>query len=186
LDAARKLIAEHGFEATSTKVIAAAAGVPSGLVFYYFETKEALIEALIDEAPTAAENARARGRNRSLEAVLRAYYDDLLETRYLTQIVVAAVASSHPIAQKALRRLRRALSALAEYFRSQSTGSTAVKSEVLADVVNASMITAVLINRPKDVSSFEASRRSCAVVLRPHNEYHVKRAEKKPRVNDPL
>lgn len=45
LAAARKLIAEHGLEATSTKAIAAEAGVPSGLVFYYFETKDALIEA---------------------------------------------------------------------------------------------------------------------------------------------
>jgi len=154
LEAARKLIAEHGFEATSTKVIAAAAGVPSGLVFYYFETKDALIEAIIDEAPAVVENAIARAGNRSLEAVLRAYYDDLLETRYLTQIVVAAIASSHPIAQKVLRRMRRALSALAAYLRSHSTESTVVKPEVLAEVINASMITAVLITRPKDVSSF--------------------------------
>jgi AcrR family transcriptional regulator len=154
LESARKLIAEHGFEATSTKVIAAAAGVPSGLVFYYFETKDALIEAIVDEAPTIAENAISRAGNRSLEAVLRAYYDDLLESRYLTQIIVAAVASSHPIAQKVLRRMRRVLSALAEYFRSQSMGSTAVKPEVLAEIINASMITAVLINRPKDVASF--------------------------------
>jgi AcrR family transcriptional regulator len=154
LEAARKLIAEHGFEATSTKVIAAEAGVPSGLVFYYFETKDALIEAIVDEAPTVAENAIARTRNRSLEAVLRAYYDDMMETRYLTQIVVAAVASSHPVAKKALLRLRRVLSVLAEYLRSLAPGSTAVKAEVLAEVVSASMITAVLINRPKDVSSF--------------------------------
>jgi AcrR family transcriptional regulator len=154
LDAARKLIAEHGFEATSTKVIAAEAGVPSGLVFYYFETKDALIDAIIDEAPAVVENAIAGARKRSLEAVLRVYYDDLLETRYLTQIVVAAIASSHPSAQKVLRRLRRALSALAAYFHSHSTGSTRVKPEVLAEVINASMITAVLINRPKDVSSF--------------------------------
>lgn len=154
LEAARELIAEHGFEATSTKAIAAKAGVPSGLVFYYFETKDALIEAIFDEGPTVLENAIARARTRSLEAVLRAYYDDLLEHRYQAQIVVAAVASSHPVAQKVLSRVRRALSALAAYFRSQSTGSTAVKPEVLAEVVNASMITAVLINRPRDVSSF--------------------------------
>jgi AcrR family transcriptional regulator len=135
-------------------VIASEAGVPSGLVFYYFETKDALIEAIVDEAPTVAENAIARTRNRSLEAALRAYYDDMMETRYLTQIVVAAVASSHPVAKKALLRLRRVLSVLAEYLRSLAPGSTAVKAEVLAEVVSASMITAVLINRPKDVSSF--------------------------------
>src|ERR1700756_264940 len=144
LDAARKLIAEHGFEATSTKAIAAAAGVPSGLVFYYFETKDALIEAIFDENTAVISKAVARTRSGPLEVVLRAVYDELLARRYLAQIAVAAIASSHPIAQKALASRRRGLAALADYFRSQSTGNTAVDPDALAQVINASMITAVL------------------------------------------
>ena len=152
--AARKLVAEHGFEATSTKAIAAEAGVPSGLVFYYFETKDALIEALFHDSPQIVENAIARARNRPLEAVLRTIYDDIVAHREQAQIIVAAVASSHPIAKKVLPWRRRSLAALADYFRSESQGSSAVEPEVLAHVVSATMLTAVLIDRPKDVSSF--------------------------------
>lgn len=154
LEAARKLIAEHGLEATSTKAIAAEAGVPSGLVFYYFETKDALVEAIVDETPTVIENTIARTRDGPLEAVLRAIYDDFLAHRCQAQIVVAAMASSHPIARKVLTLSHRAPAALAEFVRSQSTGSTSVEPEVLAQVVAASMITAVLLDRPNDVSSF--------------------------------
>jgi AcrR family transcriptional regulator len=100
LDAARKLIARHGFEATSTKAIAAEAGVPSGLVFYYFETKDDLIEALFSEKPRLVEDAIriAQRRPQPLEAFLRALYDDMVECRHLVQIIVAAIASDHPIA----------------------------------------------------------------------------------------
>ncbi|HET9492958.1 MAG TPA: TetR/AcrR family transcriptional regulator [Chloroflexia bacterium] len=49
LDAAQQLFASRGFAATPTKEIAWEAGVPSGLVFYYFPTKRALLLAIIDE-----------------------------------------------------------------------------------------------------------------------------------------
>jgi len=43
------LFAEHGFDATPVKEIAATAGVATGLIFHYFGAKEGLLEALIDE-----------------------------------------------------------------------------------------------------------------------------------------
>ncbi|HEX2034146.1 MAG TPA: TetR/AcrR family transcriptional regulator [Chloroflexota bacterium] len=49
LDAAEALFAEHGFAATRTKAIADRAGVPNGLVFYYFPSKESLLLSLVDE-----------------------------------------------------------------------------------------------------------------------------------------
>lgn len=49
LDAAEKLIATNGFDATSTAAVAAAAGVPKGLIFYYFPTKESILTALMAE-----------------------------------------------------------------------------------------------------------------------------------------
>lgn len=49
LDAAERLFARQGFDATSTAAVAAAAGVPKGLIFYYFPTKEALLSALVSE-----------------------------------------------------------------------------------------------------------------------------------------
>ena len=49
LDAAQCLFAAQGFDATPTKAIAERAGVPNGLIFYYFPTKKALLETLIAE-----------------------------------------------------------------------------------------------------------------------------------------
>ncbi len=154
LAAAQKLIAQHGFEATTTKAIAAEADVPSGLVFYYFDTKDALIEAIFDQNPRIIEDSLANAQGRSLEEVLKAIYDSILAHRYKPQILIAAVASSHPIAKKALYWRRLALAALADYFRSLSAEPTAVDPEVLASVVSASMITALVVDKPRDISSF--------------------------------
>ena len=49
LDAAERLFASRGFDATSTAAVATAAGVPKGLVFYYFPVKESILTALMAE-----------------------------------------------------------------------------------------------------------------------------------------
>jgi AcrR family transcriptional regulator len=49
LDAAQRMFADAGFAATSTAKIAAAAGVPHGLVFYYFPSKRDLLLAVVGE-----------------------------------------------------------------------------------------------------------------------------------------
>jgi AcrR family transcriptional regulator len=49
LDAAEELIAQDGFDATPTARIARQAGVPKGLVFYYFPKKIDVLLALLDE-----------------------------------------------------------------------------------------------------------------------------------------
>ena len=48
LQAATGLFAADGFHATSTRKIAAAAGVSEGTVFHYFNTKNALLLAILD------------------------------------------------------------------------------------------------------------------------------------------
>ncbi len=49
LDAAEELFAHHGYDATPTAKVAAAAGVPKGLLFYHFARKIDLLTALFDE-----------------------------------------------------------------------------------------------------------------------------------------
>lgn len=49
LKASLKLFAEQGFHGTPTSMIAQQAGVASGMIFYYFESKEALIAELFRE-----------------------------------------------------------------------------------------------------------------------------------------
>jgi AcrR family transcriptional regulator len=49
LDAAERLFAARGFDATSTAAIATEAGVPKGLVFYYFSRKIDILTTLLAE-----------------------------------------------------------------------------------------------------------------------------------------
>ena len=48
LQAALDLFAQRGFEATTTKAIAAAAGVSEGIIFQHFATKEELYSGILD------------------------------------------------------------------------------------------------------------------------------------------
>jgi TetR/AcrR family transcriptional regulator len=49
LGIARKLFAENGFENTTTKAIAAAAGVSEAIIFRHFSSKEALYASILDQ-----------------------------------------------------------------------------------------------------------------------------------------
>lgn len=51
LTAAEELFADTGFEATPTSKIAERAGVPKGLVHYYFKRKPDLLVALVERLP---------------------------------------------------------------------------------------------------------------------------------------
>ena len=54
LNAARQLFAANGFEASTTRDIADAAGIASGTLFNYFATKEDLLASLAAEAVAGA------------------------------------------------------------------------------------------------------------------------------------
>jgi AcrR family transcriptional regulator len=51
LTAAQELFADRGFDATATSQIAERAGVPKGLVHYYFRRKPDLLVALVERLP---------------------------------------------------------------------------------------------------------------------------------------
>ncbi len=85
--AAARLFRTQGFAATSTRDIAAAAGMQSGSPFYYFESKSALLFAVMQggmapaqasqDAALQALPARAPARER-LRALIRQHYEVLL------------------------------------------------------------------------------------------------------------
>ena len=66
LRAAARLFRQQGFSATSTRDIAAAVGMRSGSPFYHFESKEALLAAVMEEG---MERALAHQRKRMATAV---------------------------------------------------------------------------------------------------------------------
>ncbi|MFI6499982.1 TetR family transcriptional regulator [Nonomuraea typhae] len=57
VETALRLFRERGFDATTMRAIAAEAGVSVGNAYYYFESKEALIQAYYDRAQTEHEEA---------------------------------------------------------------------------------------------------------------------------------
>ena len=70
LEAALRLFAEHGYERTSVKMIARAAGVSQGLLYNYFAGKDALLAAIFEgsmddvQASFAAADAEPDPRRR--------------------------------------------------------------------------------------------------------------------------
>ena len=87
IEAAARLFRTKGFDATSTRDIAAAAGMRSGSPFYHFENKQALLAAVMREGmrsalarqtkATAALPAQATPRER-LAALVRNHFEVLL------------------------------------------------------------------------------------------------------------
>jgi AcrR family transcriptional regulator len=57
VDAARKVLSEQGYSATTIKAIARAAGVAPGLVHYYFASKEDLLVEVLRSAAHARRDA---------------------------------------------------------------------------------------------------------------------------------
>jgi AcrR family transcriptional regulator len=67
---AAKLFAKEGYDNTTTRGIAAAAGIASGTLFNYFESKEAIVAALISEALASAQQEIQKRDDETLEEEL--------------------------------------------------------------------------------------------------------------------
>ena len=91
LRAAEKLFAENGFEATSLRMITAAAGVNLAAVNYHFHTKDDLIRSVFEERLRPLNHALLEGvhgyraalgaRRPRLEEVLRVFLEPALRLR---------------------------------------------------------------------------------------------------------
>lgn len=157
--AARELFARNGFDATSTKVVARMAGVPSGLIFYYFPTKDDLIEAVFDESPEQAVSealdlaSRANQGDR-IDIVLTFLFDWLAEHRLLAHILLREISSGRPLARRLQTMRKRAITRLAEFFNSRTHSSSRADPTVLAQVVSSSLVFAVVLDYPKQKGQY--------------------------------
>ena len=119
LDAAAQLFASHGFHATSTRRIAAAAGVSEGTVFHYFGSKNDLMLAILDGLyngvlnPGAAEildtvmDTRARLNALALHHVSALAADNALMMRLLQVYVGVDLEVLGKTRESPLRNLNR-------------------------------------------------------------------------------
>jgi AcrR family transcriptional regulator len=106
LAAAEELFAEAGFEATPTSRIAERAGVPKGLVHYYFKRKPDLLSALVERLPedrvdlgaVVVPGDVAASLHRLVEA-----FDRALDSSALLSHLLWREADTHPAVLDALR-----------------------------------------------------------------------------------
>lgn len=115
LDAAAALVARNGLDAISLSDIAAAAGLKTGSIYFHFESKEQLIETVLEEGlreslrhldtalAAVPEGAGAAAR---LWAAVRAHLDALLElSDYATIVLTLREREDGPTAS-AYRKLK--------------------------------------------------------------------------------
>jgi AcrR family transcriptional regulator len=119
LDAAERLFAERGFDATPTARIAADADVPKGLVFYYFPRKIDILTTLLAERLPAepfcraAEVARRGDPAGSLLRLARVLGLGEHESVVLRTIIFRE-AGTHPEVRERIATLREGLIELTE------------------------------------------------------------------------
>ncbi|MBW4716500.1 TetR/AcrR family transcriptional regulator [Saccharothrix obliqua] len=112
LDAAEELFAESGFDATPTSRVAERAGVPKGLVHYYFRRKPDLLAALVDRLPDGTVDARRVVVAGDIAASLRglvAALDARLTSSPLLSHLLWREADTHTAVRDALHARYRAV-----------------------------------------------------------------------------
>ena len=125
LDAAERLFAERGFDATPTSAIADAAGVPKGLLFYYFPVKRELLRALVAErmtlGPVDVEELTIPGDPARSLLNLTAKIRELESASHVIGIIVSREQHTHPEVLSALLEHRARLQAIIEKVLSASS-----------------------------------------------------------------
>ncbi len=138
-DAATRLFAAQGFDATTVEQITAEAGVSKGLVYNYFRSKEELLVALLDHATSKMTAvAGTLGHEGELEEVLAAFVDDYLgflerERQFLAlQLsLMTTPALRKFVAGPQARRAGELLELVARWFRRANVRQPKSKARVL-------------------------------------------------------
>ena len=142
VDAAAALMAERGFAGTSIAAVSQRSGLPSGSIYWHFESKEALLGAVVEEGarrwfdalpgndsrpsdPAARATALLEGVVTSLEQhpeFLRLLFVIALERR---EVDATSLAVIRRVRELALERIRKLLSVLLDSFDPKLAGRLA-------------------------------------------------------------
>lgn len=117
LDAAERLFAANGFDATAVSKISKAAHVPKGLVFYYFPAKTDLLVALVNERSNQAhlDEAADLAVRGDIVATLRRVarkFDEWNASSYTARRILTREAETHPEVRSALAAVHDTLAQL--------------------------------------------------------------------------
>jgi AcrR family transcriptional regulator len=126
LETALKLFARHGFDGTSTKQIAQAAGIAEGLIFHYFPSKDDLLNAVFEtrhsyfgEFRSLLEEAEHKPASEILHELATGWLNTLRREKDIT-LVLFSTAQTNPKVGAALRTLiGEGISRLSAYLRAR-------------------------------------------------------------------
>ena len=130
LASAERLFAERGFDRTSTARIAAAAGVPHGLIFYHFKTKLDLLLAVIRDDRLAAldDVVPPLDAGTALEQAVATLWERLscvLGEPSAIRKIILQEAGAHPEIQARAREYQDRISAMVASYLARATRATA-------------------------------------------------------------
>ena len=117
LQAGMRCFAEHGFRGTTTRELAEAVGITEAALYRYFDSKEALYTAIVDEKvrqpgwTEPLESAAARGDDRAVfEGLARAMLESVEADSSFLRILLYTGLEGHALAEpffaSRIRRLR--------------------------------------------------------------------------------
>jgi TetR/AcrR family transcriptional regulator, cholesterol catabolism regulator len=125
IDTALEAFAIRGFDGTSVKDLAEAAGATQGLLYHYFPSKDALLEAALERHYFLPELRRiaATDRNRPAAEVLlelaRGFARILDEHRAIVQLMLREAPSNATVRERLDRGREEGVRLLAEYLASR-------------------------------------------------------------------
>jgi TetR/AcrR family transcriptional regulator len=128
------LFSERGFEGTTTKAIAAAAGVSEGIIFQHFATKEELYSSILDYKAKESgmeeweEQLRGHAEREDDEALVRSMVERILQSDRMDpqfqRLMYQAVLTGHPLPKIMAQRILPLHQYLCDYItRRQKKGA---------------------------------------------------------------
>jgi AcrR family transcriptional regulator len=92
VETALELFAQHGFEATSVRMIAQAAGIAQGLLYNYFASKEALLATVVQQSMADVRESFVRAEDgtdphRQIERLIRAAFATVQRKRTFWKLI---------------------------------------------------------------------------------------------------
>lgn len=180
LETALQLFRERGYEETTMRAIAEAAGVSLGNAYYYFKSKEHLIQAFY--ARTHEEHVAAsrevleqeRGLRERLLGVMRAKLDTIMPYHRFAGVLFKTAANPasplNPFSEESLPVRRQATDIFAEVIAGSDTRLTAELAAELPNILWIYQAGVILYwihdGSPDCVKSYRLMERSVKLVLR--------------------
>lgn len=162
VDAAMSLFAERGFDATATKAIADRAEVPSSLLFYYFPTKESLLEELFKGenlsvvARRAFEEVDRGDPTRTLTAIATQMFRWMEANREHSLVFFKEMTSHRDISARLLKTRENVIALFASYLDKQVREGNLMPmdSRAVGNVITSSIMFAALVDNPNKAEPY--------------------------------